>query len=171
MKTKEINRFLEMLHSKSKDIGIKKLFNSVASHYKSIDNKDISYVTFSSKLNPNIETHKLNIEDVIFVILELKKSNDHGVVLKELMSIFEMHIEYVIPDVQIKKHNYVSFMNTWMKFNKEHSDIQIALNSALDDYKISRNELKSIKTEIEEQIEALSNLRIALDDVCGRQLA
>ncbi len=171
MKNLELNRFFEMLHDKSKTVGIKKLFESIDKYYEANEGKNIQPSTFSNKLNPNIKGHKLNTEELILIILELKKSDDHGVVLKEFMSIFDMHIEYVIQDSQIKEYDYVSFMDTWMKFNKEHGDIQIALNSALDDHKISSNELKGIKTEIEEQVTALSDLRIALDSVCGKQLA
>lgn len=171
MKTSEIKRFHEMLHEKSKTVGISKLFEGIAKQHKGKDGKTIQYSTFANKLNPNIEGHKFNTEELILIILELKKSNDHGIVLKELMSIFEMHIEYVISDAQVIDHNYVSFMDTWMKFNKEYGDIQAALSSALSNYTISDNELKGIKTEIEEQLEALSNLRIALDSVRGKKLA
>ncbi len=167
----EINRFFEMLHDKSKAVGITKIFESIDKYYEDKEGNKIKSSTFSNKLNPNIEGHKLNTEELIFILLELKKSDDHGVVLKEFMSIFGMRVEYIIPKVQIKEHDYVSFMDTWMKFNKEHSDVQIALNSALEDHKISSNELKDIKAEIEGQVAALSDLRIALDSVCGKQLA
>ncbi len=57
-----------------------------------------------------------------------------------------------------------------LNFNKEHGDVQIALTAALSDYKITTNELNGIKKELAEQIEAMTTLRFALDNVCGKQL-
>ena len=133
-------------------------------------NKDIKPSTFQNKINAHRAEHKLNIEEFIYVLLVLQQENTHSVVLQDFLSLFGFRLEYISEINEPCDFDHKSFMEAWMNFNKEHGDVQIALTAALSDYKITTNELNGIKKELAEQIEAMTTLRFALDNVCGKQL-
>lgn len=173
MKEEEINQFLVALHTHCRDIGIEEIYKKVSSYYKDKNNKYIKSSTFQNKINANRSEHKLNIEEFIYVLFVLQKENTHSVsvVLQDFLSLFLFRLEDISEMNDSCDFNHKSFMETWMSFNKEHGDVQIALTSALRDYKITTNELNDIKKELAEHTQAMTKLRFALDNVCGKQLA
>ncbi|KXJ52574.1 MAG: hypothetical protein AXW17_07800 [Colwellia sp. Phe_37] len=166
----EINKFLGALHTHCKSVGIEDIYQKVSLYYKDKNNKDIKPSTFQNKINAHRAEHKLNIEEFIYVLLVLQQENTHSVVLQDFLSLFGFRLEYISEINEPCDFDHKSFMEAWMNFNKEHGDVQIALTAALSDYKITTNELNGIKKELAEQIEAMTTLRFALDNVCGKQL-
>ncbi|NOJ15491.1 phage regulatory CII family protein [Vibrio splendidus] len=171
MKNEEIDQFLGALHAHCKSVGIEEIFRKVSSYYKEKNDKAIKPSTFQNKINAHRGEHKLNIEEFIYVLLVLKQEDSHTVVLQDFLALFGFRLEYISEITEYCDFDHKSFMEAWMNFNKEHGDVQIALSSALSDYKITTNELNNIKKELAEQIEAMTKLRFALDNVCGKQLA
>lgn len=166
-----INKLLNTLHRKSKEVGIGNIYQSVSSSCKKKNGKEIKEKTFYSKLSPNIEEHKLNVEEFIFTLQALeRKDGAHLTVLQDLVSIFGFNLVAVPSDKEVIKVDYKSFIGLWMDFNKEHGDVQTALTSSLGDYKITANELYVIKKEITEQAEAMAKLSLALESACGKRL-
>lgn len=166
-----INKLLGTLHRQSKEVGIGNVYKSVSTYSKNQSGKEVKEKTFYSKINPNIEDHKLNVDEFIYALLALeKKEGSHLIVLQDLVSIFGFNLVSFSNDNKIPDIDYKSFIGLWMDFNKEHGDVQTALTSALSDYKITTNELHVIKKEITEQAEAMAKLSFALERVCGKQL-
>jgi hypothetical protein len=170
MKHEEIDRFLGALHTHCKSVGIEEIYKKVALYYKEKNGKDIKPGTFQNKINANRDEHKLNIEEFIYVLLVLQEEKSHAVVLQDFLSIFGFGFESLSQTSESSDFTHKSLMEAWMDFNKEHSDVQIALTAALSDYKITTHELNAIKKELAEQIESMTRLRMALDGVAGKQL-
>ena len=159
------------MHTHCKSVGIEDIYKKVSSYYKDKNDKDIKPSTFQNKINVHRSEHKLNIEEFIYVLVVLQQENIHSVVLQDFLSIFGFQLDYVAEINETCDYDHKSFMEAWMSFNKEHGDVQVALTSALSDSKITTNELNGIKKELAEQIQAMTKLRFALDNVCGKQLA
>ncbi|TKB47746.1 hypothetical protein FCL40_14815 [Ferrimonas sediminicola] len=169
MSNDKIYQLHKTLHAQSKLMGIDRLYAVVDQAFQHSRGHSIKKGTFHNKLNPDREAHKLNIDEFLHVLLALKAENHHAPILEDLLSLYGMRLEY-LSDHPDRQHNYKSFMGDWMGLNKEHGDVQVALTSALSDYKISENELNGIKVELSEHIQALTRLRQALDNVCGKRL-
>ncbi|WP_028108895.1 phage regulatory CII family protein [Ferrimonas futtsuensis] len=169
MSDDKIYKFHKTLHAQSKLMGIDRLYARVDDAFQQSRGHSVKKSTFHNKINPDREAHKLNVDEFILVLMALKEENQHAPVLDDLLSLYGMRLEYLKSDGE-QEHDYKSFMEDWMGLNKEHGDVQVALTSALSDYKISENELNGIKVELSEHIQALTQLRQALDSVCGKRL-
>ena len=164
MPDNNIDNLLRSLHNQTKTIGIDSILKNV------FKENQISKKTLYNKLNPNVYEHKLNIEEFISILFFLQKTQHHTVILDEFLSLFGLRVEYIAEIKNPIEFNFKELIDSWMHFNKEHGDVQIAITESLSDYKISSNELDKIKCELAEHIQAMTTLRYALDNVCGRQL-
>ncbi|SDJ10711.1 hypothetical protein SAMN04488540_10524 [Ferrimonas sediminum] len=170
MSEAQLLQLQKLIHAQSKTMGIDHLYSVVEAHFRQHHGRSIKKSTFHNKINPDRTEHKLNIEEFSLLLMALKEQNLHAPILEEFMSLYHMRPEYLHTQSSTKEHNYKSFMGDWMDLNKEHGDVQVALTSALNDYKITEHELNGIKVELSEHIQALTTLRAALDHVAGKTL-
>lgn len=153
------NLVLTTLQSKVKDVGN----DEVLAMLSQLSDKKVNQKTFLNKLNPQYETHNLTLKEFIFIMEILKQDNNgrHIQVFEDLLTAFDLKCEryYVDPNTNV---SYRSLLKAMMNSDKEHGEVSQVIHASLQDNKISDNEIKNIKNEIDDEINALIKLRAIL---------
>jgi len=154
-----MTRFLTTLHSNSIDMGIPKVYNEVLK----INGTKVTSGTFSNKLTPTSEGHILTLMEFMSVmkVFESDDNGRHVSVFADMLEVFSLKCDryYADPNINI---TYQAISAALMRTSKEHGDVSNEIHEALRDNRINPTEIKIIKKEINDEIDALVKLRAML---------
>ncbi len=68
-----IEKLLKTIHFECKEVGIRELYKSLSDVCLNQHKKKISESTFQNKINIEIDSHKLNIEEFMYILFFLQK--------------------------------------------------------------------------------------------------
>lgn len=151
--------FLETLHSQVKEVGINHVYNIINNE----NDLNIKEKTFYNKLSLSHEGHNLTLVEFMSIMKVLENDNKgrHIYVFEDMLESFGLKCDRYYVEKN-NKVNYRQLLNAWMNWDKEHGEVSSVISNALEDSKISPNEISDIKKEINDSIESLITLRAML---------
>lgn len=151
--------FLETLHSQVKEVGINNIYSAINEQNK----LNIKEKTFYNKLSLSHDSHNLTLVEFMMIMEALEADNNgrHIYVFEDMLELFGLKCDryYADSDTDI---SYKSLLTAWMDWDRDHGQVAQVIGEALEDNKISQNEISTIKKEINESIESLIKLRAIL---------
>lgn len=115
-----------------------------------------SAAVLANKVNPTLDTHHLTVDEAVLIQHAAK---DYRILYAEASALGHVCIKLVdysgIPDIELLK--------AYTHFNKEVGDTADAINSALADGDITKQEFNRISKEMDEDVRAIFGLRARLE--------
>ncbi len=112
--------------------------------------------TLSNKVNPGMETHKLSVGEAVAI---QGIARDYRILHAEASALDHVCIRLV----DYSRISDAELLNAYARVHQEMGEMAVAINTAFDDKRISRNELNQISKESDDAVRAMFELRARLE--------